>query len=302
MAVAGNGAPVVQRGRRIAVLVHGKAVWRSRGPFKANAVFALAGPGVVAVTYFGPFTRHGQLTSLYLAPFGGGEHRVSRGEYALGWTAHGDLLTWGHDGIRLRSASGRLLRRVLGRSRGFEFDRRTRTLLAITDRDALERYRSGRWSRLANLTALHLGPGTTLERPAGGLIGLVGARQVTVLRADGSLFASARFHSGDVAGASGLVANRAGTAVAFVVTRGPRQTVELLQAGERRPILLHSDRVPLGCGAWTTLAWHDHWLIDSTARGKTFLLDATRRARPVDITRLVQRLVPGGNPRSIAWA
>lgn len=307
MATAGNGAPVVQRGPEITVVAHGKTVWRSRGHFKANGVFALVGPRVVAFTYLGPFTKHGEQTALYLAPFGGTERRIASDEYPLGWTADGNLLTWGH-GIQLRTPGGRPLRRVLSRSRQVQFDQQTRTLLAISHRNVLERYRNGRWSTVANLTRLGLNRHPSFQQLAGGLIGLVDRERVTVLRHNGSPFASARFHSGQVAGFSGLVANAAGTAVAFVVTHGTpaqghgRQTVEFLRAGDRRATLLHTGTVPLGCGAWTTLAWHNHWLIDSAAGGQTLLLDTTTRKRPVDLTPLVHQLAPNSNPERIIWA
>ncbi len=307
MAVAGIGAPVLQDGRRIAVRAGGKTVWRSRGRFKANGVFALARPGAIAFTYYGRFTKHGQGTTLYLARFGGAELRVAAGEYPLGWTASGNLLTWGH-GVQLRSPTGRLLRRGLGHLREFRFDQHTRTLLAISNDDLLERYRSRHWAPLANLDTLHLDHQAALELLASGLISIVDDHRVAVLRQDGSLFASARFPSGEIAGASGLVANTTGTAVAFVVTHSTpnhshgRQLVELLRAGERRATLLHNGTIPLGCNTWTTLAWHNQWLIDSAARGQTLLLDTTGRIRPLNITPLVHQLAPSGHPRSIAWA
>lgn len=310
--VAGNGAPVVQRGPGIAVLMHGKTVWRSRGDFKANAVFALTGPGVVAFGYLGRFAND-QQTALYVAPFGGTEHRIATDAYPLGWTQDGNLLTWGR-GIQLRSPSGRLLRRVLAHSREFRFDQQTRTLLAISHGNVLESYRSGHWSTIANLTRLGLDRHTSFEQLPGGLIGLLDRERVTILRQNGSPFASARFHSGQPAskfgdGFSGLVANAAGTAVAFVVTQGTpaqghgRQMVELLRAGDSHATLLHAGNVPLGCGAWTTLAWHNQWLIDSAVGGQTLVLDTTRRSRlPLDLTPLVHRLSPNSNPLRIAWA
>lgn len=309
MAVAGDGAPVVQTGSHIAVLAHDRTVFQSRGRFRAAGVFATVGPGAVAFGYE-RFSKTGEQTELYLAPLGGDERLLAQDEHPLGWTSRGNLLTWRYRrGVYLRSRSGRLLRRIVGPTRQVVYDAATRTLLVIASSGLLERYRSGHWGRLASLAGLGLDRHTTFELLAGGLIGLLDGRRVIILRRDGSLFASARFPSGEVAGESGLVANPTGTVVAFVVTHGNpaaphgRQSVQLLHAGDRQASTLYSGSVPGAlCVRWATLAWHDSWLLYSVTGGRTLVLDTTRHARPLDLSTLVERLVPHGNLRSIGWA
>lgn len=306
--LAGVGAPIVQEpGGQVGVVGHGRVIWRSGGRFRAIGVFALAVPGAVAFTYES-FTKRGERSSLYVARLGGSERRVAMGEQLLGWTASGELLTVRFErGVYLRDSSGRLLRRVSGRLRQVEFDQATRSLLAISRHGVLERYRNGYWSAIAKLPTFGLDRHTTFEQLTGDLIGLLDDHRVAVLRADGSLFASARFRSGNVAGESGLIANRAGTAVAFVVSHGSAaqphgsESVVMLQAHDRRARTLYSGSVPGKlCVRWATLAWHGEWLLYSVTSGKTLALNSRSRGHPLDLTAIVYALAPDG-PRSIDW-
>jgi hypothetical protein len=307
--VAGDGAPVLQRGHRVVVLRHGRTVFQSRGRFRAAAVFATIGATAVAFAYE-RFTKSGEQTDLYLAAFGRHEHRLAVDEHPLGWTRSGNLLTWRYrHGVYLRGPSGGLLGRIIGPTREIRYDQTTHTLLAISRRGLLERYRDERWSPVANLLALGLDRRASFERLAGGLIGLLDGTRVSVLRQDGSVFASARFRSGDVAGESGLVANPTGTAAAFVVTHGRAaqrrgyQSVQLLRAGDQHATTLHSGAISGAlCVRWATLAWHDNWLLYSVTGGKTLLLHAGADAKSLDLSTLVHRLVPHNNLRSISWA
>ena len=312
MAVAGVGAPVRQEGANIAVLDGGRIVWRSHGRFRAVGVFATVGPSEIAFSddSYGP---GGEEVSLYLARFGGAERRVGMDEHPLGWTARGQLLSWrfqhGLSWMYLRDRSGRLLRRVSGGLHELRFDPVNRTVLAISRRGLLERYQDGRWSPVANLALLGLDGQPSFERLPGNLIGVLEGRRVVVLRVDGSVFGSARFRVGNVAGESGLISNPAGTAVGFVVTDGTpgaasgRESVELLRAGDREATVRYSARVPLDiCERWVTLAWHRGWLLYAVPGGKTLLLDTATSPSPLDLTGLVHELAPHNNVRSIAWA
>lgn len=304
--LAGTGAPVVQQGKRIAILAGGRVIWRSRGRFRAIGVFALLGRRSIAFSYE-HFTKRGEQTSLYVAPRTGREQRAATNEQLLGWTATGELLTVRFEhGVYVRSSSGRLLRRASGRLRWLQFDQSTRTLLAISWQGILERYHDRRWAPIANLPELGLGRHTMFEQLDGGLVGLLDGRRVVLLHRDGSLFASARFAAGNVAGESGLVASRTGTVVAFVVSHGtaaqPRgsESVELLREHERRAHTLYQGSVPgRQCGRWATLAWRGSWLLYSVTSGKTLLLDS-HGDRRLDLTAVVHELSPT-NPRSISW-
>ncbi|MGH3009866.1 MAG: hypothetical protein ACRDLM_10755 [Gaiellaceae bacterium] len=304
--LAGAGAPVVQRGSHIAVFAHGRVVWHSRRRFRASGVFALVGPRSIAFTYE-RFTKKGEQHSLYVAPLKGSEQHVSVNEQLLGWTAEGELLTDRFEhGVYLRDPTGRLVRRVSGRLREVQFSQASRTLLAISQQGVLERYRGRRWSPIANLPTLGLDRHTTFEQLAGGLIGLLDGHRLALLHQNGSLFASAHFDSGDVAGESGLVANTTGTGVAFVVSHGtaaqPRgsESVELLRQNDRRARTLYKSAVPGRlCVRWATLAWRRDWLLYSVTSGKTFLLES-HGVRRLDLTTVVHEIAPT-NPRSIGW-
>jgi hypothetical protein len=113
----------------------------------------------------------------------------------------------------------------------------------------------------------------TIELLDGGLIGVLGRSRVAVLRRDGSLFASAFFRPHgrrvSVAGDSGIVANRRGTAVAFAVSEGNtgyrsigRESVHVLRAGDRHATPAFALRLRFAlCERWAGLAWHRAWLL-----------------------------------------
>ena len=128
---------------------------------------------------------------------------------------------------------------------------------------------------------------------------------MAILRANGSLFASARFPPGrrwNAAGNSGLVAASDGSAVALTLTEGNTgyasrgaEWLLVLRQGDRVARVLH--RQPLRfavCERWTALSWRDEWLLYSSTEGRTLALDTARR-RVVDLTPLVARL-PGARP------
>jgi hypothetical protein len=319
MEVAGDGAPVVQRGSRIAVVRDGREAWRSHGRFRAAGVFALLGSRAVVFGY-DDYSRGRSRTNLFVAPLGGRERRIAADEYPLGWTRAGKLLTWRSRGqfrINLRAADGTLLRRVGGRLRAFRFDQDRGTLLAITRSRALVQY-DDRWRRLADLRRLGFEGRASLAPLRGGLIGIVSERRVAVLRGDGSLFARASFpHAGrgvSVAGDSGLVAEEDGSGVAFAVTRRHdgngrvgRETVYVLRAGARRPTIVHTSRMRYAtCERSVVLAWRGRWLLYSTTEGRTLALDTRRPRRLVELTGLVRRVARrqanGKVPAQVAWA
>jgi hypothetical protein len=303
MQIAGPSAQVVQRGARIAVLHAGREVWRSTGSFRAAAVFATLGPHAVA---FGDedLARGDPATDLYVAPLNGRERKVAKGEQPLGWTASGRLLTWkfrrGFFDLYVHKADGSLLARAGARLRELRFQPATRTVLALSRSDVLERY-DDHWQRVADLRALGFGRHASFEPLAGGLIGVLEDRHAAVLRHDGALFASARFarrqRAFSLAGQSGLVANAAGTAVAFAVTSGDdgyasvgRESLYVLRAGDRSPREVYSGALRFAvCERWASLDWHDDWLLYATTEGKTLALDSRTPARSVDLTRLVAR-------------
>jgi hypothetical protein len=320
MAIAGPSALVVQRGDRIAVLRGGREIWRSTGRFRAAGVFATLGVRSVAFSY----ERYQQGRSsedLYVAQLDGRERELASDERPLGWTLGGSLLTWrfrqGFLGLYLRRADGTLLARVGARLRELRFDPASRTVLAFSRSGVLERY-DGHWRRLADLRALGFGRHSSFEPLAGGLIGVLEGTRVLVLRPDGAPFASARFHPRrkpySVAGQSGLVANTAGSAVAFAVTSGDsgsggigRESLYVLQAGDRSARPVYSGPVEFAiCERWASLSWHGDWLLYAATEGKTLVLDSRDPTRRIDLTSVVQRLASidaeGKVNAQVAWA
>lgn len=303
MLIAGEGACLVQRGGRIAVVRSGRDVWRSTGRYRLNGVFAKLGPRAVAFSYE-HYDQRRPTQTLLIAPLGGQERVVAHDEWPLGWIRPGELLTWrfeqGAGGVYLRSAD-RTVRRVAAGLAEIRFHPRTRTVLMLSRAGVLSRSDGRRVERLVDLPTLGFAR-PTIEVLDGGLIGVLGRYRVAVIRRDGSLFASAvvraRGRRISVAGDSGLVANRAGTAVAFTVTEGNtgyrsvgRESVYVLRAGERHasPVFSHRLRFAL-CERWTVLSWHDDWLLYAATEGRTMAVDASRPDRRVDLTAVAQRL------------
>ena len=139
-----------------------------------------------------------------------------------------------------------------------------------------------------------------------------------VLRPDRAPFASARFHARrqlfSVAGQSGLVANAAGSAVAFAVTGGDsgsggtgRESLYVLQAGDRGAREVYSAPVQFAvCERWASLSWHGDRLLYAATEGTTLMLDSRDPTRRVDLTSAVHRLASidaeGNVNAQVAWA
>jgi hypothetical protein len=238
------------------------------------------------------------------------ERAVAHGEWPLGWTRERLLFTArarsdAHEQLRLRARDGTFLAVVAEAPRATRFDRATRTLLVVTRSGALVRLDGRRRTELADLSALGLPVTSWVEPLAGGLIGLTAAHRVVVLRADGSFFGSARFPRGrrwGTANDSRLAADPKRRAVALTMTEGntgyASQGAEwlfVLREGDRVARALRRERLRFAvCERWTTLAWHEGWLLYSTTEGGTLAVDTNRR-RIVDLTPLVARL-PGAKP------
>jgi hypothetical protein len=305
MSIAGAGAPVVQRGGRIAVLLNGRELWRSAGRFRAAGVFAILGRRALTFSYE---RYEGQRIreSLYVAPLGDSEREVAPGERPLGWTRDGELLTWrfrqGVFEVFVRDRDGILIRRIGAQLREVRFDSTSQTVLALTRSGLLQRFDGHRWSHLANLRTHGFTRVASFEPLAGGLIGVLGGNHVGVLRADGSEFATAVFPAWrtriSVAGQSGLVANANGSAVAFAIARGNDgygtvgvESIYLLREADSRPRMLYSRPLRFAiCERWASLSWDGNWLLYATTEGRTVALDSSSPGRRADLSGLVRRL------------
>jgi hypothetical protein len=305
MSIAGAGAPVLQRGDRIVVLRNGREIWRSVGRFRATGVFAIVGGRAVAFS-FERYEGQRSRESLYIARFGGSEREVAPEERPLGWTRAGDLLTWrfshGSFDVFVRDRDGILIGRVGAQLREVRFDSTSETMLALTRSGILRRFDGHHWSHLANLRTHGFRRAVLFEPLAGGLIGLLEGARIGVLRADGSLFATAAFPArlkqSSVAGHSGMVANANGSAVAFAVTRGNdgygnagMESLYEVRPGDSRARMLYRGRLRFAiCERWVSLSWHGNWLLYATTEGQTIALDSNSPGRRADLSGLVRRL------------
>jgi hypothetical protein len=278
-------------------------LWRSsrRYPRLFDVRSAAVGAGSVAFTY---------RSRLFVAAGGyrAVERLVAHDEWPLGWTDDGLLFTSRGQGgggeVRLRAPDGTLLASH-SRRRAVRYDTASETILAVTPDGRVERIDGSRTTSLARLRDLGMPAGSWLEPLAGGLIGISTQRRVAILRADGSLFASARFPNGrrwNAAGNSGLVASADGDAAALTLTEGNTgyasrgaEWLLALREGDRVARALHREPLRFAvCERWASLAWHGPWLLYSGTEGRTLALDTTAR-RLVALTPLVAGL-PGATP------
>jgi hypothetical protein len=276
----------------------GERLWHSSRRY--TQLFDLQGAAVgtnaVAFTY---------RSRLFVAARGRPERLVARAERPLGWSRDGLLFTSRGRDVVLRGADGTFVAVVERKARVVRFDLATKAVLTVTRDARVARFDGRSATSLARLRDLGLPVWSWVEPLAAGLVGITAGRRVAILRADGSLFASAIFPTGrrwNAAGNSGLVADPNGHAVALTLTEGNTgyasdgaEWLLLLREGDRVARVLHREPLRFAvCERWTTLAWRDDWLLYSSTEGRTLALN-TRRRRLVDLTRLVARL-PGARP------
>jgi hypothetical protein len=294
----GDGISWSLIGRRLTAHRGNARVWRSTGryPRLFDVQRAVIGANAVAFLY---------RSRLFVAEHGGAERPVARDEWPLGWSRVDLLYTRRRADVRLRAADGALVAVAEREARAVSFDPVTRTLLTVTRDARLERLDGRTATSLVKLSDLRLPVWTWPQPLAGGLIGLTAQHRVAILRADGSLFASASFPRGrrwNAAANSGLVADPSGRAVALTLTEGDTgyasrgaEWLLLLREGDRAPRVVHREQLRFAvCERWTTLAWHRDWLLYSSTEGRTLAVD-TSSGRVVDLTPLVARL-PAAKP------
>lgn len=275
-----------------------QVLWRSTRRYRT--VLKLEGAAVAANAV--AFTYRSRL--FVAAGLGAAERPAARNERPLGWGRDGLLFTsrGGRD-VRLRAADGTFLAVVQARSRTVRFESSTQSVLTVSSDGRVGRFDGRSTVSLARLRELGLPMWSWAEPLAGGLVGITAGSRVAILRADGSVFASARFPRGrrwNAAGNSGLVADPAGRAVALTLTEGNTgyasrgaEWVLVLREGDRVARVLRRERLWFAvCERWTTLAWRDGWLLYASTEGRTLALDTAGR-RVVDLSALVARL-PGG--------
>jgi hypothetical protein len=271
---------LIARRGRLTLYHRNRALWRSRGRRHGVASwFVRDGRRFAFMAYNGP---------LYIADLDGPERVVGRvGEYPLGWTRAGLLVTSQEHVLRARTRTGRLVRILEHRAGNRIFDERTRTLLYVSRSRALVRT-DGRHAR--TLVYGGLRRWVDLRPLEEGRLALI-TRRLLVLGPGGSVLASdrSRFNV-PVLTSRGVIA--------MIVTgridgrSRADESVRLLRPGDRSSTLVHRTRVgALGCGHWPTLAWRGDELLYSTSEGHVVVLRPTSNER-VDLTAVVKRL-PG---------
>jgi hypothetical protein len=280
-------------------------LWRSHRGYAARYATSIgmvtAGAGHVAFSYI-----RGRHSTLYVARLGGAEHVVGADENPIVFLPSGQLVTWRYDGAALmvRREDGRVTRVLAAHAAVPQVDPRSGAIVFRT-RGRVSVFAHGRVRRIAELENLGIAAGPTMD-PLGQAVAIHDNRRLAVVGYDGRLIASTRLPPRRLRAdmvSSAIVANAAGTAFAFTAIRNDtakarrgRETVYVLRAGEHSVRAVHAERLQFeGCGRMTELAWHGPWLLYSSQERHVVLVDTSRHAAPVELTRLIAAL-PGVSP------
>jgi hypothetical protein len=226
---------------------------------------------------------------LYLTDLVRPERAVgARFENPLGWTHAGFLITRKRYVLRVRTRSGRLVRKLVSRDWSQRFDEASRTLLYVTRDGALVRTDGRMMQRLVR----RVERGVEIVPIEAERVALLGRRRLIFLRSDGSVSAADRRR-----GSLPAITAR-GDAIAMIST-GPldgrsqaKESVRHLRAAQNSSTPLYTTKVgALGCGHWPTLAWRGEELLYSTTEGHVVVMKPDTGAR-LDFTAVVKRL-PG---------
>ena len=302
-----HGHLLIGRGR--------ERLWRShdtyRGPINSDIGGVAVGGEGVAFSFF-----RGRRSDLYIAPYGGRERLVARGEAPLGFVRSGALVTWQDKShaLVLRSSSGRFERLIA--SHAIEPQRDLHSgMLVYRVRHRLFVFDGARPRQIAGLYRLGV-RGTPQIEPLGRLVAVRDQRRLVVVRYDGSLMASTalprRPKPADMVSSS-VVANQAGTAVAFTATKGNtaygssgRETVYVLEGGDgqARPMLTEPVTFKV-CERTASLSWHGRRLLYGNSERQAAIVDVSRERPALELSDLVARLPgPSGDDGrfDVAWA
>lgn len=286
-----RGHLVVGRGRR--------TLWRSHGLFPLRLRLGLVAAGSQGVA----FSYH---KWLYVASPTGAERPVARREGVVGWTT-GGVYTYGGRGNRLllRGATGRVIATVARRPAEHEYDPATGSVYVLAH-GVLSRAHGAHVRRLASLASLGLPPRSTWMQALGGLVELMSANRLTLLRPDGSVFAStpARRTGGQTDTISGgpTVAPRQ-TAVAFTAASGtpedPRnphstgtEAIYLLRPGATAATEIHRERVAFApCERGAGVQWQGSWLLYGNSEGNLAAVETTGAHRAIELAARADRVL-----------
>jgi hypothetical protein len=282
-----------------------KRLWRSHdiypGGRKVDVEGIALGQRGLAFTLF-----RGRQSLLFVARYGGREHRVSHGEWPLAFNGAG-LVTWRERDKALLLHKGSTVR-FLAHAVEPQVDRESR-MVVYRSRGELFALDGVRIRDLASLPK-HGVTGVPIVEPLGRVVAVHDRRRLVVFGYDGRLFASTAVPRRGVA--SPVSPDRSGTAVAFTAMRSVADkgdTVYLLRAGERkaRPIFTES-RAPNGaggCGASDWLAWQGRWLLYGDPEQRAAIIDSEGHAPPVELGDVITKLpgigFDGEGSFDVAW-
>jgi hypothetical protein len=285
--------------RLLAVYRDGRLLWRSHVTGGTDNV--AVGQGHVAFTSYRRRSglRWAGMTT-WLAPVGRRERLIARNETVVGWTAAGLVTSRGAD-VRLRGRDGRFLRR-LGKARTALRDGNDVVLLR-TDGVVL-RTNGWRSRAIADLRRAGMTDHPWLQRLDGGMWQVDSGNRVLFLRHDGRPFASIALARGRQRDPGGSIAGNVmplpdRSALLFVVSRRKSwkdpgvYTVYRLDRGHHVPRPLVTTRVRrLTCGDWAGLAYRNGHVLFGSNEAGVAIVDPAGRARPIDLSKLVRRLLP----------
>jgi hypothetical protein len=270
---------LISRRGRLTLFDKNRVLWRSRG--RRHGVASWFAPDGRRFAFMAYGRR------LHIAHLDGPERAVGhRGEYPLGWTRAGQLVTSQEHVLRVRTRAGRLVRILESEAGNRTFDAWSRTLVYVS--------RNGALIRTDGLEQTFLARGVRrwvdIRPLEEGRIAVID-RRLVVLNPDGSVLASDRRHYN-------LPALTSRGPIALIAT-GPldgrsraTESVRLLRPGDGSSTLLHTAYVgALGCGHWPTLAWRGEELLYSTSEGHVVVMEPGS-GRKLDLTTAVKRL-PG---------
>jgi hypothetical protein len=297
---ASDGRLVIGRGM--------EELWRSRGTFpgpRKGDVDAVALGGSELAFTFSLYRR--RTSALYIARYGQPERLIARDETPLTFISSDELVTshitrrgrWG--ALALRTGDGSLSRRLAARAVEPQVDRANNVVL-FRSRHRLFVFDGARVRRLASLRRLGLDRLPTVE-PLGGLVAAHDRRRLVVLDYYGRVVASTDLpaHPKHADGISSpIVANPAGTAVAFTATSGNtaygsagRETVYLLDVGEQRARPLFSEQLDFKvCERIASLSWQGRWLLYAATEARAAVVDSSGEAAPIELGEVIAQL-PG---------
>jgi hypothetical protein len=275
-----------------------KQLWRSRNRYRTMGWIGriVLGGRELSFSYGG---------RLYVAPYGGAERVLARGEDPVAFFS-GRLLTWRIHGFGLVLRGPGTV--VVPHAVDPQWDWASGVVVFRTGH-RLRAFDGVRTWQLANRYALGV-RGMPVVELLGGLVSIHDARRIAVLNYEGRLIASAplpRRRARADAVSSSVVSNRAGTAVAFTATHHARgvETVYVLPAGASRAIARFDRRTDFaGCGSSASVAWHGRWLLYSNSEPTAAVVDSSGRNHAIGLGGVISRLpgVSRDGPFTIAWA